>query len=199
MVLGCSQRGLRDDVERRLQGRAELAVRESGGGAVLTGPWLVGVSVVVPPAHPWVRDGLIDSYRHLGQLHVGVLKELGVSARALPAQDVPRAPAASADKALGWACFGGLSPWEVVDAEGRKLVGLAQRRCRTGVLLVAGTLVSRVDWALLCDTMGHPQHEALLRQRTVSAEETAGCQIEPEHFVAALTQWLERELLVTEA
>eukprot|EP01034_Spumella_vulgaris_P044296 gene44296-55086_t len=38
---------------------------------------------------------------------------------------------------LGWACYGGYSPWEVVVGR-RKLVGLAQVRRRGGVLLVAG-------------------------------------------------------------
>jgi len=196
-VLGCSQRALRDDIERRLQGRAELTVRESGGGAVLTGPWLVSVSVVLPQEHSWVCNGLIDSYRHLGQLHVGALKEFGVAARALPPQELPRTHEASAVSTVNWACFGGLSPWELVNAEGRKLVGLAQRRCRTGVLLVAGTLVGPVDWALLCDAMGHRQHEPLLRHGTVSAQEMAGCPIEPERLAALLTQRLERELLTT--
>lgn len=196
-MLGCSQRALRDDIERRLQGRAELTVRESGGGAVLTGPWLVSVSVVLPQEHSWVCNGLIDSYRHLGQLHVGALKEFGVAARALPPQELPRTHEASAVSTVNWACFGGLSPWELVNAEGRKLVGLAQRRCRTGVLLVAGTLVGPVDWALLCDAMGHRQHEPLLRHGTVSAQEMAGCPIEPERLAALLTQRLERELLTT--
>lgn len=168
--------------------------RESGGGAVLAGPWLVSASVVLPPGHPWVCDGLIDSYRRLGQLHVEVLKEFGVPARALPPQELPRTLDSSAVNAVDWACFGGLSPWELVNAEGRKLVGLAQRRCRAGVLLVAGTLVGAVDWALLCDAMSHPQHQALLRDRTVCAAELAGCEIEPRRFAAALMQWLEREL-----
>ncbi len=196
-MLGCSQRALRDDIERRLHGRADLTVRESGGGAVLTGPWLVSVSVVVPPEHPWVCSGLIDSYRRLGQLHVAALKEFGVSARALPPQELPRAHEASTVSTVNWACFGGLSPWELVNAEGRKLVGLAQRRCRTGVLLVAGTLVGPVDWALLCDAMGYPQHEPLLRHGTVNAQEMAGCPIGPEHLAAVLTQRLERALLTS--
>ena len=55
----CSQRALRDGIGGRLHGRAELLVRESGGGAVLTGPWLVSASVVLPLAHPWLCDGLM--------------------------------------------------------------------------------------------------------------------------------------------
>jgi len=192
--LGCSQRRLREDIDRRLGGGAELVQRDSGGGAVLTGRWLVSASVVLPHGHPWVCGGVIDSYRRLGQLHAAALDELGVSARALPPQELPRGNDSSALTVVDWACFGGLSPWEVVDADGRKLVGLAQRRRQSGVLLVAGTLIGSVDWALLCGAMGHPEDESMLRCRTVSAEEIAGSAIEPEGFACVLRRWLEREL-----
>lgn len=196
VVLGCSQRRIRDDIERRLGGRAELVERDSGGGAVLTGPWLVSASVVVPHAHPWVCDGLIESYRRLGQLHVAALNEFGVAARALPPRELPRADESSAIRVVDWACFGGLSPWEVVDARDRKLVGLAQRRRQTGVLLVAGTLIGAADWGLLCDAMGHPQDELKLRQRTISAEEIAGGEIEPGRFAAVLMRSLNYAVAV---
>jgi len=169
-------------------------MRESGGGAVLTGPWLVGASVVLPYGHPWVSDSLIGSYRRLGHLHVEVLKEFGVSARVLPPQELPQADDSNGVKTVDWACFGSLSPWEVVNAEGRKLVGLAQRRRRTGVLLVAGTLIGAVDWSLLCAAMGHPQHESMLQRRTVTAQEIVGRHLEPERFASALMRWLERAL-----
>lgn len=190
-MLGCSQRSLRDNVKQRLDGRVELVQRESGGGAVLTGPWLVSASVVLPHGHPWVRDGLVDSYRQLGLLHVAVLKEFGVSARALPPQELPRAKDASGVGLAKWACFGSLSPWEVVNAEGRKLVGLAQRRRQSGVLLVAGTLIGMPDWPLLCDMMGHPDDARMLSQRTVSVEEIIGSQIKAEQFASNLGRALE--------
>jgi len=193
-VLGCSQRSLWEDIERRLGGRAELVQRESGGGAVLTGPWLVSASVVLPQGHPWVRDGLLDSYRRMGQLHVTALEEFGVLVRAMPPQELPRPSDSGAVGALHWACFGSLSPWEVVDARQRKLVGLAQRRQQSGVLLVAGTLISCADWPLVCDAMCRPADEPTLRQRTVCAEEIAGSPIEPERFASVLTQRLDRVL-----
>lgn len=191
-MLGCSQRSLRDDIKQRLGGRVDLVDRESGGGAVLTGPWLVSASVVLPHGHSWVRDGLLESYRRLGQLHVAALKEFGVPARALPPQGLPRTHGTSRDNAVDWACFGGLSPWELVSTGGRKLVGLAQRKRQTGVLLVAGTLVGAVDWSLLCDVMGHPQDESALRRRTVSATELIGSKIEADVFAAVLMRLLER-------
>lgn len=194
IVLGCSQRALQADIEHRLGGRAALLVRESGGGAVLTGPWLVSASLALPLKHPWVSHGLIESYHRLGQLHVEALRGLGVAARALPPQELPCAHDAGAATTAAWACFGDLSPWEVVNPEGRKLVGLAQRRRQSGVLLVAGTLIGAADWPLLCAAMGHPEDEPLLRQHTVSCEEQWGHSIAPELLARALAQGLERSL-----
>lgn len=174
IVLGCSQRALRPALEAQLQGRLPVLEREAGGGAVLTGPWLLGLSLVLPPGHAWLSGGLLPSYQRLGQLHVEVLQALGIGARAVPPQELPSRQSPPEPDPLTWACFGGLSPWEVVDAQGRKLVGLAQRRRQTGVLLVAGTLLSRPDWPLLCEAHGRPQDAALLRQRTVSCEELLG-------------------------
>lgn len=191
IVLGCSQRSLREDIEHRLGGRADLVDRESGGGAVLTGPWLVSVSVVLPHGHPWVCEGLLESYRRLGQLHVAALEEFGVPARVLPPQELPHTRDSNCDSAVNWACFGGLSPWELVSTDGRKLVGLAQRKRQTCVLLVAGTLIGAVDWSLLCNVMGHPQDESVLRRRTVSAAELIGCKIDPDIFASVLMRLLD--------
>lgn len=167
VVLGCSQRAWLDDVRERL-GAGEVLVRSSGGGAVLTGPWMVSTSVVLPTDHPWVAGRINESYQGLGRMYVALLARLGVQARALPPAEVTRA-----DERLGatvpWACYGSLASWEVVDVQGgRKLVGLAQRRQRHGVLLVAGTLVTPPDWALLCRAMGQEGDEAAMHRRTVS-------------------------------
>lgn len=184
----------RRGITRRLGGRAELLERESGGGAVLTGPWLVSASVVLPHEHAWVCNGLIDSYGRLGQLHELALTELGVSARALPPQELQHSNGPSGFRVVDWACFGSLSPWEVVNAEGRKLVGLAQRRRKAGVLLVAGALIGAVDWSLLCDLTGHPEDKQRLHQCTVSVEEIIGSRIRVEQFAGNLKQSLETTL-----
>lgn len=188
--MGCSQRTLRDDTVRRHDGQTPVLVRESGGGAVLTGPWMICVSVVLPPDHAWVCNGLVESYRALGQLHVAALQALGVASRALPPQEVRQVNEAVGALPVDWACFGSLSPWEVVDTQGRKLVGLAQRRQRSGVLLVAGTLISAVDWDLLCDVMGQPQDAPALARRTVCAQALAGHHLLPGQFAKHITQQL---------
>lgn len=192
MVLGCSQREWHGEVQQRLGARADALLRESGGGAVLVGPWLVGASVVVPHDHPWVRGGVVPSYRRIAELHVDALAALGIASRALPPAEVSAAN--DAGPVVRWACYGSLSPWEVVDGGGRKLVGLAQRRRRDSVLLVAGTLVGAPDWALLCGALDHPDDEPVLRARTVSCGEIARRPIEPAAFAAALGRRLEEAL-----
>lgn len=198
LVLGCSQRALQERLEATPGGPPmALLRRESGGGAVLTGPWLVSVSLVLPPGHSWLGQGLLESYRHLGQLHAQALAELGVRAKALAPPriaDTQTALAARGLSAVDWACFGGLSPWEVVDTEGRKLVGLAQRRRQTGVLLVAGTLLAPPDWALLCAALGRPQDAQVLRQRTVSCAELAGRTVAPADWGALISRRLAQAL-----
>lgn len=201
IVLGCSQRALSARLEpaaTRPGGTAlPVLVRESGGGAVLTGPWLVAVSLVLPHGHPWLGANLLQSYEPLGRLHVAALSELGIAASALaPAQvaGAQAALAASGPRTPDWACFGSLSPWEVVDVQGRKLVGLAQRRRQSGVLLVAGTLVAPPEWRLLCEALGQPQDAAALRQRTVDCAQLLGRALAPAAWAGILERRLAQAL-----
>ncbi|MGP1684005.1 MAG: lipoate--protein ligase family protein, partial [Giesbergeria sp.] len=193
VVLGCSQRALHAEVAARLPQGLELVQRPSGGGAVLTGPWLVGVSVVLPVDHPWVRGGLVDSYREFGLLHAAVLADLGIGARALPDTDVAQANA-EMGATVDWACYGSLAPWELTDQRGRKLVGLAQRRQRNGILLVAGTLNTVPDWPLLCNALGHPEAASEMRRRTVACEELTQTPCSAETLAARLHQALAQAL-----
>lgn len=192
LVLGCAQRALYEQL-RATPGGPPLPVllRDAGGGAVLAGPWLVGLSVVLPIGHAWLGQGLLDSYRRLGQLHADALADLGISARPLPPAQLAATRAAFAAQgqdASDWACFGSLSPWEVVDAEGRKLVGLAQRRRRSGALLVAGTLVAEPDWGLLCAAVGRPMDAPPIRGRTVHCGRLLGQALSAEACAGALAR-----------
>lgn len=166
VVLGCALRGQfrAEDAERRAD--VPLVDRRAGGGAVLAGPWMLSASVVMPAAHAFVTTGIVSSYRWVGELHASVLRDFGIEAIAVsPAA----ARCVTPDADLGWACFGGLSPWEVV-VGARKIVGLAQVRRRTGVLLVSGTLLARPNWELLCRALGKPD-----RQAEMLAERASSC------------------------
>lgn len=173
----------------------EVLLRESGGGAVLTGPWMLGLSLALPIGHPWLGQGLLESYRHLGQLFAELLMAQGLPARALPPTELPAQQAALVARGLpvlDWACFGNLSPWEVVDAQGRKLLGLAQRRRQTGVLLVAGLLLSEPPWASLCEALGQAEGVEVLRQRTVGCEALVSRSVTVSDFAATLTARLNK-------
>lgn len=186
VVFGCSQAALLADARGR-GSQLEMVLRRSGGGAVLTGPWMLSASILLPPDHRLLAGGTVSSYRWLGALIAGLLRDLGVPAHALSPEDVRRSPG---DPALGWACFGGLSPWEVV-AEGRKVVGLAQLRRRNGVLLTSGTLLSPPDWATLCAALGRPASDAqALADATTSCEEQLGAAPLVASFASELQQML---------
>lgn len=145
-----------------------VVVRSAGGGAVLTGPWMLSASVVLPPDHYLLGNSLVASYRWLGILHAGLLRDLGIDAHAVPSAALREA---SVTRSLSWACFGSLSPWEVVVGK-RKIVGLAQIRRRHGVLLTSGTLISPPEWPLLCHALGEPDVDArLLSELTTSCAE----------------------------
>jgi len=172
VVLGCSQRSELAALQTRAP-QIPALVRASGGGAVLTGPWMVSSSVVVPLSHPWVAPRINDSYQPLAELYVRLLAPLGVEAAGVPPAEVPGMDARLGPK-IAWSCYGSLGAWEVVDrGRGRKLVGLAQRRQRHGMLLVAGTLVQTPDWPLLCAALGHAEDAQAMRGRTVSCRELA--------------------------
>ncbi len=191
IVLGCSQRAQLAAVSARAGPGIAVSVRPSGGGAVLAGPWMVGASVVLAPGHPLAGGGLVESYRWLGELHAALLCANGVAAMALD----PDAARAACTAPLRWACFGALSAWEVVDPAGAKLTGLAQQRRRTGIAFSAGTLVTRPDWALLCDALGAAEDASRLGRLTGACDEAGGASLrDARDWAEALDAALERAL-----
>jgi lipoate---protein ligase len=148
VVLGCSQARMVTPQEIERRARVGAAVRQAGGGAVLAGPWMLSASIVLPDGHALASDQLVRSYRWIGELYAAVLQGLGIDAHAI-CPERARALQAHITPDVDWACFAGFSPWEVVVGE-KKIVGLAQARRRTGTLFVAGLLLDRPDWALLC-------------------------------------------------
>jgi lipoate-protein ligase A len=107
---------------------AELVRRRSGGGAVFVAPGAqVWLDLFVPVGDP-LHD--IDVSRAAG--FVGELwREALVELEGAPADFVVHTgPLASSPWSRVW-CFSGLGPGEV-SADGRKLVGVSQRRSRTG-------------------------------------------------------------------
>lgn len=107
--------------------------RGSGGGAVLCDPGLLEVDVALPPGHALLGADVTESYRFLGQAWVDGLAALGLEGRLVTVAEA-RALPDERRAAARVACYAGLSPYEVVDPDGRKLVGLCQRRRRGAAL-----------------------------------------------------------------
>lgn len=192
VVLGCSQRRLLAEVDAHTD--LEVLLRESGGGAVLTGPWMLGLSVALPPDHPLVSSSPVGSYRWLGEAIAQTLQGCGVPADAVAPQDLRARVATDAPTGPDWACFGGLSPWEVL-SRGRKIAGLAQVRRAHGVLLVGGVLLDRSPWALLCETLARPAHEAQqLADITTCCRAVAGPAFDRAIFEQRLARTLQSRL-----
>ena len=168
VVLGCSQRPSADLTRRAAAAGVPVFVRQTGGGAVLAGPWMLGATVVLPPRHPLVATSIPQSYRWFGVAHAAWLQGIGVDARAVPHA------AASLDPTASWACFASLAPWEV-EAGGGKIVGLAQARRRNGIAFSSAALIAPPPWELLCDVLEKPRtHAATLARRTSSCSQIVG-------------------------
>jgi lipoate-protein ligase A len=111
--------------------------RSSGGGPVLWDAGLLALDVVLPRGHSRETQDVVEGYRWLGEALAAGLRALG--APGVELVEVARARSA-APRPSDVACFGGLSPYEVL-AGGRKVVGLSQARRRGGTLLQAGVLL----------------------------------------------------------
>lgn len=199
IVLGCSQRRLHTAVAQRAGAALPVFVRGSGGGAVLVGPWLIGTTILLPLHHRLAQGALVDSYRWLGELHVRVLRDFEVESQLLPPwslHDGDLGPVGTTP--LSWACFGALSPWEIVDAQGRKLCGLAQQRRAAGIALVSGILVYRPPWEVLCSALDRDADLAALVQRTTDcatlASASAGAMARPDAQHAGFASALAAEI-----
>jgi lipoate---protein ligase len=199
VVLGCSQR---PDAAMSAAARAAgvaLVERRSGGGAVLAGPWLLGVSVVLPRDHPLVVPSITESYRWFGEAHAAALRRAGIecqavcAATALAVAQYWRSPPAGTS--ARWACFGTLSPWEVMTAGGRKLVGLAQVRRGTGEPLGSDTPSATPDWPVLCRVFdGSASSATQLGERASSCEAELGRPVHPDRIARLIVDTLQHAL-----
>ncbi len=191
IVLGRSQRRLLGVMA--VPGKLEILSRASGGGAVLVGPWMLGLSVALPNEHPFASGGAVNSYRWLGEAIARALGQIGVDAWAISPAALLTHRAQNSAPALDWACYGGLSPWEVL-AGGRKIAGLAQVRRRQGILLVAGILLQAPPWELLTGCLDKPAMDAhcLSELTTNCAEFCPG--MPADQIASQLTALLNREI-----
>jgi lipoate-protein ligase A len=141
--------------------------RRAGGTAVLVGPHLLDLDVILPPDHSLLQADIVESYRWLGDIWVTTLRHLGVEARTVPPAEAHlqqarrKQPETSGyEQLMNRACYGSLSPYEVVVGR-RKVVGLCMIRRRCGTLLQAG-VVLHWETTQLAQLLGQTDEEQQL-------------------------------------
>ena len=159
IIFGLSQRPDSTLKERLDTAGLPWMRRRAGGGTVYAGPWLLGVSLILPASHPRSALEPFAAYRWFGELWQTALASLGYASR-LPDADlisVSRRRAAAAG--IDWACYGAFGHGELATDESvpRKLLGIAQIRTRAASTLVAGLNLAAVDWGSLCELLGKPR------------------------------------------
>jgi lipoate-protein ligase A len=161
------------DLERCRQAGVEVLDRSAGGGAVLVDEHMLCGAVCVPI--DLISSDLTDSYRWIARYLLGFMSGRSVDvAEARADVAALRARGDPVSQLLLASCYGALSPHEIVDAEGRKVVGLAQIRRRHAALFQIGILLR--DQSPLADFLNVPdeatreQLRAELQRRTVGLD-----------------------------
>jgi lipoate-protein ligase A len=159
----------------------ELVRRNTGGGAVHVVPrQLVWIDVTIPRDDALWEDDVGRAFHWLGAAWADALHELGVEAR----------PHLGGIRDTRWsrmACFAGLGPGELT-VDGRKVVGIAQRRTRDAALFQCAALLAW-DPRTLVDLLVHHAQErarAVADLQDVAAPLPAAADALVDAFVAAV-------------
>jgi lipoate-protein ligase A len=154
VVLGSTQSEDVVDRSRAATAGAPVVRRRSGGGVVLVSPgdpaW---VDVWIPAGDPLWRDDVARAFDWLGDTWVTALGGLGITGVA-----AHRGGYVFCTRWAKSVCFGGVGTGEVVTDDGRKVVGLAQRRNRAGAWF-HGACYLRWDPAPLVGLLAMPGSE----------------------------------------
>ncbi|MFZ1545289.1 MAG: hypothetical protein WAT32_18535 [Candidatus Microthrix parvicella] len=126
VVAGSTQRDLLD-VGLAARAGLDVARRRTGGGVVVVDPQSsVWLDVVLARGDGRVSDDVGRSFDWVGSVLAGALREAGVEVA------VHRGPGRW-DELGRLICFAGVGPGECLDRDGRKVLGLSQRRTRDQV------------------------------------------------------------------
>jgi len=173
MVLGATQR----DVV--VSGGIDVVRRRSGGGAVLLRPGeVVWVDFLVPRGDRLWEDDVGRSVWWVGEVWRAALADLGVSGT------VHRG-ALNEGRWGGLVCFAGRGPGEIL-VDGRKVVGISQRRDRSGARFQCTALLA---WPadVLVDLLGLTPTDEALRDLAAAA---APVEVDPDELVGSLLSHL---------
>jgi len=186
VVLGSTQPASDFDREQLAARGLELVRRRSGGGAVLVAPeWQVWLDVFVPSGDVLAAADVGRSFHWLGVTYAAAIAsmlgtpEVAVEVHREPTRDSPWS------KVL---CYAGLGFGEVTVA-GRKVVGMSQRRDRSGAWIHSMALLSDHATDLADLLAGSAEHRSAAR----AVLEETGLR-DAEHLARLLTEELLRRL-----
>ncbi len=195
LVLGFSQK--HDILNQEVVAKTQIPIyhRRAGGTAVLVGPWLLSLDVVLPKDHPLILPDVVKSYQWLGEAWVQTLQQLGVTSRTVSPEEahaqhdlLKQASTTQHEALLRRACYGAISSYEVVVGQ-QKVVGLDMIRRQRGSLLQAGVLLQWQTEQLAALLAHTSEEQALLReglqQRARGLDELTGRIIPPEEIIEA--------------
>ena len=203
LVLGNGQSPTIADAAALSAHGVTLYKRPSGGTAVLVDAALVSLDLALPHTHPLASSDVVRAYEWIGEIWAEALRSLGaVGARTLPTAEARAFPQLDRSDPLRLACYGTLSPWEVVvGAPPRKLVGLCQTRRRAGALYQTGVYL-RLDSPALADVLAlsagaRDMLASGLAHAAIGLDEASGARLEPEAVIAAFERTLTTRLHAT--
>ncbi|MEH6826196.1 MAG: hypothetical protein V7629_20085 [Motiliproteus sp.] len=175
IIMGCSQRPDEAQLLRAEEAGLPIMRRGSGGGAVLAGPWMLSVTLLIPETHRVGALNIIEIFNWLEQIWTKALIECGVLCKGVDKTLIDQSKQISKRHGLEWACYAALSHGEVVSPDGRKLVGLAQIRKRKGIALVSGLHLYPCDWRVLCNVVvNDPDKDTALESLNSNVEQLSG-------------------------
>lgn len=179
--LGYSQE-IETEIDVAAAGRLgyDVVKRPTGGGIVFHNEAEVTYSLVMSLTDPLLPKGLIPSYKIISEAIVAGLKSLGVRAEVKATRDLPRRPAGSRHATRDTLCFSYPTEYEIV-ADGRKLVGSAQKRGKNAMLQQGSVFVRRPEPAVF-SVLKKP----FLEHKAVSLEELLGRQVSFNELKEAL-------------
>ncbi len=184
VVLGSTQVPEKIDTDRARAAQVDVVRRRGGGGAVLVAPGaLVWVDVLVPAGDPLWDPDVGRAFGWLGRAWATALADVGVSGAQVHGGRLLTTPWSAA------VCFAGLGPGEVT-VGGAKVVGMCQRRTRSGALFQCAALLA---WApdRLLDVLDLTADDR--RRGGAELERVArGIDVEAEALVDALVARLPR-------
>jgi lipoate-protein ligase A len=180
VVLGSTQR---DDIVDRVVAAAsglDVARRRSGGGAVLLDTSVVWIDFVIARDDPLWVDDIARSMQWLGQLWSSVLSRIEIDAVVHEGPPIISALA----RAI---CFCGVGHGEVI-VDGRKAIGISQRRTRDGARFQSMLNTERDD--RLIDVLRLDDRE---RSRAAYADAVYVCNQSPRLVIDALIEQLSAQ------